>query len=179
MSAKTHRSALSVAALLLSGSLAGCQGDTQPRTANANSPAASTPASTPAASPAVAATTPEPTKPIGTAPAAASNSLATPTDAYKTGYAARQNKDIEGLKRVMSKEALDFLTDIGKAEGKTLDEELKQMTDRPQASTPDTRNEKITGNRATLEYLNEKGNWVTMDFVKDGNNWKIGLPKAP
>ncbi|HEY0324134.1 MAG TPA: hypothetical protein VGC66_24525 [Pyrinomonadaceae bacterium] len=105
-------------------------------------------------------------------------SLATPTESYKTGYAARQKKDIAGLKRVLSKEALDFLTEMGKEEKKTLDEQLKALADKPQAATAETRNEKITGDRATLEYLNEKGTWSTMDFVKEGDDWKIGLPKA-
>ena len=110
--------------------------------------------------------------------ASATGSLATPTDAYKFGYAARKNKDIAALKRVLSKEALQFLTDVGKEEKKTLDDQLKAMADRPQAPTDETRNEKIKGNTATLEYLNDKGAWVLMDFVKEGNDWKIGLPKA-
>jgi hypothetical protein len=110
--------------------------------------------------------------------ASAAGSLATPADAYRTGYTARQKKDIAGLKRVLSKEALQFLTEVGKDEQKTLDDQLKALADRPQAATAETRNEKITGDRATLEYLNEKGNWVTMDFVKEGSDWKIGLPKA-
>ncbi|HEY9504230.1 MAG TPA: hypothetical protein VIR01_21500 [Pyrinomonadaceae bacterium] len=108
----------------------------------------------------------------------AAGSLATPTDAYKFAYAARQNKDLAGLKRVLSKDALEFLTEIGKEEKKTLDDQLKTLTERPQAAKPETRNEKITGNQATLEYLDEKGKWQTMDFVKDGNDWRIGLPKV-
>lgn len=109
---------------------------------------------------------------------ASGGSLATPTESYKAGYAARQKKDIAGLKRVLSKEALDFLTEMGKEEKKTLDDELRELAERPQAATAESRNEKINGDRATLEYLNEKGTWSTMDFVKEGNDWKIGLPKA-
>jgi hypothetical protein len=105
-------------------------------------------------------------------------SLATPTEAYKAGYTARQKKDIAGLKRVLSKEALQFLTDVGKDEQKTLDDQLKALSERPQAPTAESRNEKITGDTATLEYLNEKGQWSTMHFVKEGNDWKITLPKT-
>lgn len=105
-------------------------------------------------------------------------SLATPTDAYKTGYNARNNKDIAALKRVFAKDALEFLTEVAKAENKTLDDQLKELFERPQAATAETRNEKITGNRASLEYLDEKGEWSTMDFSKEGNDWKIDLPKA-
>ena len=27
-----------------------------------------------------------------------------------------------------------------------------------------------------LEYLDEKGEWKRMDFVKEGNDWKMDLP---
>lgn len=105
-------------------------------------------------------------------------SLATPTDTYKTGYTARQNKDIAGLKRVFSKEALEFLTEVGKEEKKTLEDQLTELAGRPQAPTAETRNEKINGDRAALEYLNERGTWSPMEFTKEGSDWKIDLPKA-
>lgn len=104
-------------------------------------------------------------------------SLATPTNAYKTAYTFRQAKDIEGLKKVFSKEALDFFAEVSKIDGKTLDENLKQLVEKPQASTAESRNEKINGDRATLEYLDESGNWLTMDFVKEGGEWKLTIPK--
>lgn len=125
-------------------------------------------------SPAASVPAPSPETPSSTV-----ISLATPTDTYKTGYAARKNKDVATLKRVMSKDALAFLADMGSVEKKSLDDLLKELTEKPQAPTPDVRNEKITGNRATLEYLNEKGEWSTMDFTKDGDEWKIDLPKGP
>lgn len=105
--------------------------------------------------------------------------LTTPTGTYKAGYAARQQKDIATLKRVFSKDAIEFLTEIGTDEKKTLDDQLKELADKPQAATAETRNEKITGNRASLEYLDEKGKWSSMEFAKEGNEWKIDLPKAP
>jgi hypothetical protein len=82
------------------------------------------------------------------------------------------------LKRVFAKDALAFLKDMGGIEKKTLDDMLKELMEKPQAATPDTRNEKINGNRATLEYLDEEGKWSTMDFSKEGNDWKIDIPKA-
>jgi len=107
---------------------------------------------------------------------AAAGSLATPTDAYKTAYAAREKKDYEGLKRTLSKDVIGFLTDIGESEHKTLEEEIKQMFDKPQAKTAETRNEKATGDTAVLEYLDGTGGWKWMDFVKEGNDWKLTLP---
>jgi DNA uptake protein ComE-like DNA-binding protein len=122
---------------------------------------------------------PSPLPPPTPEQSSAAVSLATPTDTYKAGYAARQHKDLALLKRVLSKEAQEFLADIGKDEKKTLDDQLRELADKPQAKTAETKNEKINGNRATLEYLDEDGKWVTMDFVKEGTEWKIDLPKGP
>ncbi len=155
-----------------------CQ-KTEP-TANANStPANTSSASTP--TPNVANNANNATQPTATPEVSQTStpiSLATPTDTYKTGYNARKNKDIATLKRVFAKDVLEFLTEMGQAEKKSLDDHLKELTEKPQADSPETRNEKIKGNRATLEYLNEKGGWSTMDFSKEGNEWKIDIPKA-
>ncbi|HKO97651.1 MAG TPA: hypothetical protein VJU86_11700 [Pyrinomonadaceae bacterium] len=173
MRLKTNSLVYFSATVVLLALFTSCQQTTEPKPANANgSLTNSSTQVTPAASPVVAATT-EPST------AAAVVSLTTPTETYKTGYAARQNKDIATLKRVFSKDAIEFLTEVSKEEKKTLDDQLKELADRPQAATAETRNEKITGNRASLEYLDEKGKWSQMDFAKEGNDWKIDLPKAP
>jgi hypothetical protein len=173
-----NRSAFILAAIfLLAAMTAACQKAAESN-ANSNRSASNTAASNTTAPPA-ANSSPTEAPRTSESPAAASGSLATPTDTYKTGYTARKNKDIEALKRVLSKEALDFLTEMGKEEKKTLDDQLKALADRPQADKAETRNEKIDGDTATLEYLNERGTWSKMDFVKEGNDWKIGFPKAP
>lgn len=173
MKAIFNLSTFILAAVLASVFAAGCQTATESRNSSANASATNT-TTQPAANsnqPAAPAKTEE-------SAAASSGSQATPTDAYKTGYAARKNKDIAALKRVLSKEALDFLTEMGKEEKKTLDDQLRELAERPQAATAETRNEKIDGDDATLEYLNDKGGWSTMHLVKEGGDWKIGLPKA-
>jgi hypothetical protein len=163
------RTACTLATLALVASIMSC-GNPEPKDGNANSAASS------AATPAAAATTqPEAVKP---APANG-GSLATPTDTYKTGYTARQKKDLAGLKLVMSRNALEFLTMMGTEEKKSIDDQLTELAGQPQAATAETRNEKISGDRASLEYLNEKGGWSHMDFVKEGADWKIDLPKPP
>jgi len=147
----------------------------QPKSATANQPATGTAASsssTPATVADAASPAPASAQPSG------GGSLATPTEAYKTAHAARQKKDVEGLKRVLSKDILEFFQTIAEAENKKLEDALQQLTDKPQATTDETRNEKITGDTATLEYPDEKGKWKTMDFVKEGNDWKLTLPKA-
>ena len=83
-----------------------------------------------------------------------------------------------GLKRALSDDVLGFFEDIGKSENKTVDDELNEMLNEPMAPTDQVRNETINGDRATIEYLDEKGKWRPMDFVKVGNEWKMTLPKA-
>jgi hypothetical protein len=102
-------------------------------------------------------------------------SLATPTEAYRTAYAARQKKDVAGLKRVMSKDALEFF-EMMTEPGKSIDDALLKMTETPQAATDESRNEKIDGDQATLEYPDARGTWKTMDFVKEGGDWKLTFP---
>ena len=105
-------------------------------------------------------------------------SLATPTDAYKTAYDCRKRKDIDCLKKVMSKDILDFLKMMDEDDKKSLDDMLNELCDRPQAATAEARNEKIDGDSATLEYLDQDGKWKTMDFEKVSSEWKMGAPKA-
>ena len=168
----TNRSAFILAIIFVLSWTTACQKAAEPvNSGNSNRSAANT-----AAQPAANTNQPEAAKTDESSTSV--GSLATPTDAYRTGYTARQKKDIAGLKRVLSKEALDFLTEMGKEEKKTLDDQLRALAERPQAATAETRNEKIDGDRATLEYLNERGTWSTMDLVKEGGDWKIGLPKA-
>jgi len=143
---------------------------------NANSSPINSTASTSSATPAAAS---QPAAIADVSQAPVTISLATPTDTYKTAYAARKNKNLALLKRVFTKDALAFLKDMAGIEKKTLDDQLKELTEKPQAATAETRNEKVNGNRATLQYLDEQAQWTTMDFSKEGNEWKIDIPKAP
>ena len=129
-----------------------------------------TPATAPSPSEAPPATPSETTTGTG--------SLATPTEAYRTAHAIRAKKDAQGMKRVLSKEILEFFTEIGKMEKKSLDDMLLELCEKPQAPTAEARNEKITGDRATIEYKEENGEWKEMDFIKEGGEWKLTLPKA-
>ena len=158
------------AAAVLSMSAASCQ-----KADNSNAPSNSNKTANTAvanASPASNASTPA-------AADTSTSSTATPTDAYKAAYAARKNKDVPRLKKLMSKEIIEFLTEIGGAGEKkqTLDELLMELCEKQQAPTAEARNEKIDGDYATIEYLDEKGDWSTMDFVKEGGGWKLTIPR--
>ena len=112
---------------------------------------------------------------------AAASSSGSPTEAYKAAHAARKNKDIGALKKLMSKDILEFLTELGQADEKnkqSLDEMLRDMSESPQAPTAEARNEKIDGDTATIEYLDENGKWRSMDFVKEDGAWKLTIATA-
>jgi hypothetical protein len=156
-----------IAALCILGWTSACNQNTE--TKNVNQPATNS-ATNVNQTPAVRT---EATKTESNNPVAVS--LSTPSDAYKAAYNARQKKDLAALKKVMSKDALEFFTMMG--DEKSPDEGLKQLIERPQAATAETRSEKINGDKATLEYLNEKGAWGTMDFVKEDGDWKLTIPK--
>jgi len=119
--------------------------------------------------------TPTPSKPV-IQEAGPIGSTATPSDSYRTAHILRAKKDVEGLKQVMSNEILEFFTEMGKLEKKSLDEMLLQLVNKPQAPNAEVRDEKITGNRAVLEFKDENGKWTEMDFVKEGGGWKLTLP---
>ena len=112
------------------------------------------------------------------APETVVGSLATPSDAYRTAYDLRKRKDVQGLKKMMAPNILEFFSMVAEEEKKSLDDVIKEMFDKPQADKAVARNEMIKGNRATVEYLTETGEWSTMDFEKIGSDWKLTFPKA-
>ena len=164
-------------ALVALGTATACQSTTAVNKADVNPPAETKQAN--AAKPDInvanKAATPEITTKQADEPAA--GALETPHDAYKFAYAARQKKDVAALKRVMSKDALEFL-EMMTEDGKTIDDTLLKMTETPQADTDVWRSEKTTGDRATLEYPDAQGKWKTMDLVREDGEWKITFPKA-
>jgi hypothetical protein len=173
----TNRFTLTLMALSVLTCATACQHSVEHINAVTNKPtdkAASNAHQTGTATPEIAKT--EATK--SAADSAPAGSLATPTDAFKTAYVARQNKDIEGLKRAFSKDALEFFSAMGEGDTKSPDAALKQMVAQPQFPNSDVRNEKIEGDKATVEYQNTKGEWVEMNFVREGGEWKLTLPRG-
>lgn len=136
-----------------------------------NTNGAGTTGNTNAAKPA-ATTTP------ATTAAAPAGALSTPTNTFMAFYEASKKNDVPGVIRVLSKDSLDFLTAEAKKENKTLEVALTESlktADVPK-TTPETRNEKVDGDKATLEVKDDKSsNWDTFNFVKENNEWKLKL----
>jgi hypothetical protein len=103
----------------------------------------------------------------------------TPTATFKAFYEASKKKDAAGMKKSLSKGTLDMFDKLGKAQNKSTDDLLKDVDkDDKSEKMPETRNEKITGDTATLEVKNDKTEkWDTLPFVKENGEWKIALDK--
>lgn len=104
----------------------------------------------------------------------------TPTKAVQTAFSAVKNKDVKALKSVMPKKSLDQMEQAAKAQGKSVDDMIKQMFDimdkGEMAKMPDkieTQNESINGDNATVEVKDEKGQWQKVNLVKEDDGWKL------
>ena len=107
---------------------------------------------------------------LGAAMVAAAAS--TPVAAMKAYYEAAKAKDYAALKEVVSDE---YLKELAKAPF-PLERMLQPLTERVPPTAPSMRNEKISGDRATLEVRNhETQQWETVRFVKQKGSWKLAL----
>ena len=109
-------------------------------------------------------------------------SAGSPTATFKNFFDAQKRKDIAGMKQLLSKTSLAMMEASAKEQGKTLDAMIQEQLENPASKTdkmPETRNEKINGEQATLELHNEDvQRWDTMYFVKEDGSWKIALDRT-
>ncbi len=110
------------------------------------------------------------------APPSAKGDYSSPTAAFKSFYDAAKSNDIETMKRSLSKRSMDFMQKGAAKENKSVDDAFKEMNKDAPASAPETRNETITGDKATLEVKDEKmDKWEKISFAKEDGQWKIAL----
>lgn len=102
-----------------------------------------------------------------------------PTATFKAFFEASKKKDTAAMKKSLSKGTVEMFDKLAKEQNKSTDEMLKGLDkDGQEEKIPETRNEKITGDTATLEVKNEKTEkWDTLPFVKEEGEWKIALDK--
>jgi flagellar hook-associated protein FlgK len=102
-----------------------------------------------------------------------------PTATFKSFFDASKKKDAPAMRKALSKGTLDMFDKIAKEQNKTTDDLLKDIDKEDKTEKlPETRNEKINGDTATLEVKNEKtGKWDTLPFAKEEGDWKIALDK--
>ena len=109
---------------------------------------------------------------------AANNQPLSPTETMRASDDAAKRKDVEAIKKFVSKGTLEALDQSAKEQNTTVDELLKDFLDVPAQQLPEIRNEKITGDTATIEIKNNATNdWETMPFVKENGIWKVAYDK--
>lgn len=168
-----RNAALAATALAAITLLGGCnKGASNANSTNSNSTSNAGPATSPTAKP--------------TAPTTTTGGAATPTEAFTAYYNAIKNKDAEAVKALFSRDTLKTLEERAKQSNKSFDDVFKEglegASKEVPPTVPETRNEKIDGDHATLEIKDDrKGTWDTINFVKEDGQWKMSFsaPDTP
>ncbi|MDI1242214.1 MAG: hypothetical protein PSX80_09870 [bacterium] len=97
-----------------------------------------------------------------------------PVETMKTYTKAVKAKDTTTMKLLLSADTIKMLDQEAKSQNVVLDEIVKRETLFPESQKVfDFRNEKIEGNRATVEVKNSFGQWETWPFLFEDSQWKI------
>lgn len=102
-----------------------------------------------------------------------------PSDVLKQYVAASQKQDIQTMKALLSKGSLELIEKSAKSQNTTTDELLRKEAAVKIQKAPETRNEKIEGDTATVEVKNEtNGEFdMKMPFVRENGAWKLARDK--
>jgi hypothetical protein len=101
----------------------------------------------------------------------------TPSEAGESFYNAVKAKDKAAFKSLMSKDSLEILNAAAQQKKMTVDDLLDKefFVNAAMPAQFGQRNEKITGDKATTEMKDDKGEWSPMTFVKEAGAWKVSL----
>lgn len=95
-----------------------------------------------------------------------------PTEVLKIFTEATKKKDIETIKKTLSKSMMRVVEETAKRQNISVDEMLMKV----EAPGGELKNEKIEGDTATVEIKNEAASENDlMPFVKEDGGWKIAL----
>lgn len=98
----------------------------------------------------------------------------TPIETFKTYITAIKQKDTTKMKLLLSSESIKMHEQEAKAQNVPLDDIVKRETLFTEGQKIiEFRNEKIEGERATLEVKNSFGVWETVPFIREENKWRI------
>ena len=99
---------------------------------------------------------------------------ATPLETFKTYAKAFKQKDTATMKLLLSNATLKMHEQEARAQGTSVDDILDRetMIGENQRSI-EYRDEKIEGDRATLQVKNIYGAWENLPFVREDGDWKI------
>jgi hypothetical protein len=97
-----------------------------------------------------------------------------PIDSFKAYITAVKQKDTTKMKMLLSAESIKMHEQEAKAQNVTLDDIVRRETLFTEGQkTVEFRNQKIEGEKATLEVKNSFGSWETVPFVREEDEWKI------
>jgi len=98
----------------------------------------------------------------------------TPLETLKTYTQAIKKKDTTTMKLLLSAESIKMSEQEAKSQNVPLDEIVKRETlFNENQKTVEFRNEKIEGEKATIEMKDSMGVWNTILFVREDDVWKI------
>ena len=99
---------------------------------------------------------------------------ATPVETFQTYVKAFKKKDIKTMKLLLSDATIKMHEQEAKSQRTTVDEIIKRETLLAEGQKGvDYKDEKIEGDKATLQFKNSFGTWETIPFVREGGVWKI------
>jgi hypothetical protein len=103
----------------------------------------------------------------------------TPLETLKAYTIAIKQKDTTTMKLLLSDASIKMAEEEAKSRGVTLDEVVRRETlfDQTQR-TVEFRNEKIDGDKATIEMKDSYNAWNTVPFVRENGVWKIDKQSA-
>ena len=97
-----------------------------------------------------------------------------PVETMKTYTKAVKAKDTTTMKLLLSSDTIKMLEQEAKSQNVVLDEIVKRETLFPESQKVfEFRNEKIEGDKATVEVKNSFSQWETWPFVFEDTQWKI------
>ncbi len=103
----------------------------------------------------------------------------TPLETLQAYTRAIKRKDTTEMKLLLSDASLKMAEQEAKAQGRPLDEIVKNETLFNESQTElKYRNEKIDGERGSIEVKNSFGMWNTVPFVREEGAWKIDKQAA-
>jgi hypothetical protein len=98
----------------------------------------------------------------------------TPIESFKAYVNAVKQRDTTRMKLLLSSESIKMHEQEAKSQNLTLDDVVRRETLFTEGQkTVEFRNQKIEGDKATLEVKNSFGSWETVPFVREDDEWKI------
>ncbi len=109
---------------------------------------------------------------------AAGSSASSPSGVSKRFIEAARAKDTKSFKALLSKKSLESIEKDAKEASMSPDEMITKMLAQDLfkgAGEIEVRNEKITGDKATVEIKDNEGKWSENELVKEDGDWKVSI----